>query len=121
MSLPGEGRSRFARLLFLLVLGAALTALLGVACGGGTKVDPEPDPEPGANAEPGIVQTPPPGATQVNVEMSEFTLTPDVATAPSGQVYFLATNAGGEAHEGVVIKTDLAPGQPPHHGGRGAR
>ena len=72
MSLPGEGRSRFARLLFLLVLGAALTALLSVACGGvGTKVEPVPDPEPGANPKPGVVHTPPAEATQLTVALTD--------------------------------------------------
>ena len=110
--------NRLAGLVFFVLLGGALLASLGVACGSGTKVEPEPDPEPGANAEPGVVQTPPPGATQVNVTLSEFILTPDVATALAGQVYFLATNAGGEAHEMVVIKTDLAPDQLPNDDGR---
>lgn len=111
--------NHLAGLVFLVLLGGALLASLGVACGGsGTKVEPEPDPEPGANAEPGVVLTPPPGATQVNVKLSEFTLTPDVATAPAGQVYFLATNTGGEAHEMVIIKSDLAPAALPNDDGR---
>ncbi len=111
--------SRRTFALFLLVLASALLASLGTGCGdSGTKVEPEPDPEPGANAEPGVVHTPPSGATQVNVALAEFSVAPDPATAPAGEVYFLAANGGAEAHELVVIKSDLTPDALPNDDGR---
>jgi len=103
--------------MFLLALAAALLASIG--CGdSGTKVEPEPDPEPGANADPGAVSTPPLGSTLVSIALTEFSVVPDPATAPAGEVYFLATNAGAEAHELVVIKSDLAPDALPNGEGR---
>jgi uncharacterized cupredoxin-like copper-binding protein len=106
-------------LLTLLVLATTLIASLAIACGdGGTEVEPEPDPEPESEAPAGVVLTPPPGATEVNVTLSEFILAPDVESVPAGEVYFLATNAGGEAHEMVVVKSDLAPDALPNDDGR---
>jgi uncharacterized cupredoxin-like copper-binding protein len=108
--------NRFARLLVLLALGSALVASL--ACGsGGDKVKPEPDPEHEGPAEAGVVHTPPPGAATVNVALSESILAPDVATVLAGQIYLLANNIGGEAHEVVVVKTDLAEDALPVKGG----
>ena len=104
-------------LLFALVLAAALIATLSMACGGGTKVEPVPDPEPGT-PEAGVVHTPPPGATTVAVTLSEWSIATDHPTLAAGDVYFLATNAGGEAHEMVVIKSDLAPDALPETDGK---
>jgi hypothetical protein len=107
MSLPTNAhQSRFRAGLLLL---AVLLAALAVACGGGTTVEPEPDPDPGAQAEAGVVSTPPEGATQVSVSLKEWSVTPETSSVPAGEAYFLAANDGGEAHELVVIKTELAP------------
>ena len=76
------------------------------------EADPEADPEPGV--EPGVVETPPPGAPQVKVTLAEWVIARDVDSVKAGETYFLADNVGpNDAHEFVVIKTDLAPGELP--------
>jgi uncharacterized cupredoxin-like copper-binding protein len=107
---PKPRRARFA--LFLTI-----AATLAFACGGGTKVEPVPDPEPGT-PKAGVVQTPPPGAATLEVTLKEWAITTDQPAVAAGEVYFLATNAGGEAHEMVVIKTDLAPDALPETDGK---
>ena len=107
---------RLPPLLLALLPPAAFVAALNMACGAGTKVEPVPDPEPGT-PEAGVVQTPPPGAATLEVTLTEWAITAQPAVA-AGDVYFLATNAGGEAHEMVVIKTDLAPDALPETNGK---
>ena len=104
-------------LLFALVPAMAFVATLSTACGAGTKVEPVPDPEPGT-PQAGVVQTPPPGAATLEVTLTEWTITAAQPAVAAGDVYFLATNAGGEAHEVVVIKTDLAPDALPETDGK---
>lgn len=53
-------------------------------------------------------ETPAEGAT-VDVNLTEFTVSPDPESAPAGSITFNASNIGGEDHELVIIKTDLAP------------
>jgi uncharacterized cupredoxin-like copper-binding protein len=97
---------------------ALLAALFAAACGGGTKVEPVPDPEPEAEAEAGVVETPPPGATTVDVTLREWAIDIGQTSLPAGETYFLATNAGAEAHEMVVIRTDDAPDALPNNNGK---
>ena len=83
--------------------------------------DPEADPEAelGADVAPGVVETPPPGAPQVKVTLAEWVIARDVNSVKAGEIYFLADNVGpNDAHELVIIKTDLAPGQLPVEDGR---
>jgi hypothetical protein len=47
--------------------------------------------------------------TTVEVDMSEYLMSPDPTSAPAGSVTFNANNIGGAAHELHVIRTDLAP------------
>jgi hypothetical protein len=110
-SLPQPRRALFA-------LAVLIVATLAFACSGGTEVVPEPDPEPEPGANPGVVHTPPPDATTVSVDLLEFQVVPEVASAPAGQVYFLADNIGGEPHELVVIRSDVAPDALPVVDGR---
>ncbi len=64
--------------------------------------------------EPGVVQPKPAGAKQVNVGLSEWAVTPDRTQVEAGSIYFLTTNSGpDDAHELVIVKTDLAPDQLP--------
>ena len=50
------------------------------------------------------------GATTVNVTLQEFSVIPESATAPAGDVTFHVTNEGPEdVHEFVIFKTDLEP------------
>jgi hypothetical protein len=94
-----------------LAVPMLLFAALAAACGGGTKVEPEPDPEPESSkgAEPGVVLTPPPDATPLNVTLAEFSITPAGTTVPRGEIYVLAENAGAEAHEVAIIRSTRAP------------
>ena len=48
------------------------------------------------------------GAATVNVLMDEWNLIPDVGFAETGDVTFVATNAGERSHELAVVATDLA-------------
>lgn len=50
------------------------------------------------------------GGTAVAVTLQEWSVNPDVETAPAGEVTFDITNEGPEdAHEFVIVRTDLAP------------
>jgi hypothetical protein len=115
-------------LLHPLALFAIAFALAGasVACGddddnGGVEVigetpgaepDPEADPDPEPDHEAAEI-TPgpkPDDATQVDVTLREFELITSADTAPAGKIYFRVSNEGPEdAHEFVVIKSDLDP------------
>lgn len=44
----------------------------------------------------------------VNVELNEWSVTPDVSSVTAGDIDFVATNTGAIDHELVVLKTDLA-------------
>lgn len=111
--------TRSAVLLLTAVLATAFIAALSLACGAGTKVEPEADPGPGARSpEAGVVHTPPPGAATVHVTLREWSVVPDRTSVAAGEVYFLATNAGGLGHELVVIKTDEAPEALPEKDGK---
>jgi hypothetical protein len=80
--------------------------------------DPEPDTDPEAEADPDPepgpgVQPAPAGATQVTVELAEWSIEPAPVQVTGPTIYFLATNAGTEPHELVVIRSDEAPDQLP--------
>jgi uncharacterized cupredoxin-like copper-binding protein len=49
----------------------------------------------------------------VSVQLKEFSITPQISSAPTSEVTFDATNHGKVAHELVVIKTDKAQGALP--------
>jgi len=49
------------------------------------------------------------GGLTVNVLLQEWTVVPDVESAPAGEVTFAAINAGSIPHKFVVARTDLAP------------
>jgi uncharacterized cupredoxin-like copper-binding protein len=73
----------------LLAAAAMAFGLVAVSCGGGD------------------------GAT-VNVELKEFSIAADPATADAGEVVFEATNEGpDDIHEFVVFQTDLGPTELP--------
>ena len=48
------------------------------------------------------------GAT-VNVELGEWFVDADSASVTSGSITFDVSNRGGQAHEFIIIRTDLAP------------
>lgn len=50
------------------------------------------------------------GAATVNVTLQEFSVLPDPASVPAGDVTFHVTNDGpDDIHEFVIFQTDLAP------------
>ena len=120
--------NRILTIIAALTLGAALS-LGAIACGGDSDDDPgasqsvtaEPDPEadPEAGEPEEITPAPKPGsATQIDVVLKEWEITLAPKSVKAGKVYFLVENAGPEdAHEFVVIKSDLAPGALPTSGG----
>jgi uncharacterized cupredoxin-like copper-binding protein len=61
----------------------------------------------------GVVEPKPDGATQVDVTLAEWNVTPAEGSAAAGEVYFLASNEGEDPHELVVVKSDLEPGDLP--------
>jgi len=50
--------------------------------------------------------------------LTEWAITTSQPAIAAGEIYFLATNAGGAAHEMVVIKTELAPDALPETDGK---
>ncbi|HEY8134614.1 MAG TPA: hypothetical protein VIF08_01140 [Candidatus Limnocylindrales bacterium] len=96
---------------FFMVIGLSVAVL--ASCGGG----PAATGTPTATGTPGATSTSAPssttpagGATTVNVTVQEFSVLPDVASAPAGDITFSVTNTGpDDVHEFVIIQTDLAP------------
>jgi uncharacterized cupredoxin-like copper-binding protein len=136
-------RPHVGTILVLLTILACASGVTAIACGddddGGVEViggpsaeadpepdpdadpDPEPDPEADHDAEAAAI-TPAPkpdAAEQLNVTLSEWGIATSAASVPAGNVYFLVENAGPEdAHEFVVIRTDLASDALPVEDGR---
>jgi uncharacterized cupredoxin-like copper-binding protein len=124
---------RTTLMMFTVLAAVGSIGLATAACGddddgGGVEVigetpgaepDPEadPDPEPDPEADPVAELTPEPkpaDATEIGVTLSEWSVVASAPSAPAGQIYFLVENAGPEdAHEFVVIKSDLDPGALP--------
>ena len=98
--------------LFLLVtaLIAAAVALGAIACGDDEKDDNQPT-STSAYETPSADETP--EANAVDVRLLEYEIVPEPASAAAGNVTFNARNVGGEEHELVIIKTDLAEGELP--------
>ena len=70
---------------------AAGVALIVVACGGGGG---------GGGASPTG------GATAVNAQLADFSITLDKTTVPAGDVDFMLSNTGTIVHQFVIIDTD---------------
>lgn len=59
----------------------------------------------------------PAGPRVVNVELTTFTIKPNVSSVKAGEVIFRVTNkAADQAHEFLVIKSDKAPEELPYDG-----
>ena len=66
----------------------------------------------GIGAEPGVVLPKPEGATQVDVQLLEWAVIPEVSTVQAGEIYFLADNVGpADVHELVIIRTNTPADQ----------
>jgi len=91
----------------IAIAAAALSlAAFSAACG-----DDEKDGGYGVTAPTATVaegETPQAGTT-VDVNLTEYIVSPDPDSAPAGPVTFNASNIGGTDHELMIIKTDLAP------------
>ncbi|MBM3926817.1 MAG: hypothetical protein FJ320_12775 [SAR202 cluster bacterium] len=72
---------------------------------------PSPSPSPSPTAMP--TGSPAAGGATVMVELGDFFVRANPATAKAGQVAFQATNSGALPHELVVIKTDTDPASLP--------
>jgi uncharacterized cupredoxin-like copper-binding protein len=85
-----------------------LLATIGVACGDDD--DEDGGATPVASATPAAVSSPGTDGTVIEVLLVEFSVVPDKSTVPAGEITFRATNEGpDDAHEMVIIRTDLAP------------
>lgn len=93
--------------LFLAAAGLIMAAIaLGaIACSNDNKNDNNTPTATGAYATPSGGETP--QANAVDVRLLEFKILPEPASASAGSVTFNARNIGAEAHELVVLKTDL--------------
>lgn len=97
----------------LAVLTMAVLALLVLGCKGEDRpgVTTIGTPSESVSGPPldGIVLPKPAGASEVDVELKEWGLTPSVSQVKQGTIYFLVTNAGpDDVHELQIYKTDLA-------------
>lgn len=95
----------------VLLLGV-VAALMSLAILAGACKDNKKSSTPAPTATSASVGTPQ-AATEVNANLAEYTIAPDVDTAPAGSVTFNASNIGSTDHELVIIKTDLAEGALP--------
>ncbi len=93
------------------MVGLAACVLLvtgGVACSDDDDEDGGKTPAASATAAAG--STPAAAGTIINVILNEFAVAPDKSTVSAGNVTFRAKNEGpDDAHEMVIIRTDLAP------------
>lgn len=80
-------------------------ALVAAACGGSD------EPAVGTGDDGDVVEF-----ETVNVEVTEFSVTPNPTSTVAGPVAFGVRNAGGIIHEFVVIRTDLAADELPVEG-----
>jgi uncharacterized cupredoxin-like copper-binding protein len=85
-----------------------LLATVGVACGDDDDDDGGATPVTSATAS--AVSSPGTEGPVIEVLLVEFSVVPDKSTVSAGEITFRATNEGPEdAHEMVIIRTDLAP------------
>lgn len=91
----------------LIAIAAAGLALTAAACGSSKPRTPATGAAEGSHSN----------ATTVNVTLKEFSIAPDPATVPAGEVAFAVKNAGAVAHEMVVLKTDVDPKKLPQKDG----
>ena len=82
---------------------------IGSAAPPGPNPDPEADPEPPRTTP----EPPPAGAAEVEIGLGEWAISASPASVAAGEVYFLVTNRGADAHEFVVVRTDTAPDELP--------
>jgi hypothetical protein len=99
----------------IAVVAALALAAVGAACGDDDGDGGGNGEEPTATVAEG--ETPQEGAT-VDVNLTEYIVSPDPASAPAGSITFNASNIGGTDHELVILKTDLpADGLPTNEDG----
>lgn len=111
------------KLLFVVAAGATL--VIATACGGGTSTSDKTktaqagQPTAAATAKPTEAATIPatkvamPAGPLINVAAKDFSFALDKNSAPAGEITFSVTSSSPTAHEFVIFKTDLAPGNLP--------
>lgn len=73
----------------------------------------------GIGVEPGVVESKPDDAIQVDVMLSEWAIELSQQTVPAGKIYFLAENVGpDDPHEVAVVRSDAEPDALPTEEGR---
>jgi uncharacterized cupredoxin-like copper-binding protein len=112
---PGENRPGSV----VVEPGSETVSVSGTGTGIGTSTETNTETASGSGIGPGEVKPKPAGAEQVNVNLGEWSIVPDQTTVNAGQVYFSADNLGpNDAHEVVIIRTDVEPDQLPVVDGR---
>lgn len=113
-----------------VVASMAGVAMLVGACGGEDRPNVDVIEDGGTSsasssasgtgsASAGEVSPKPAGAQQVDVVLREWAVEPKVTSVKAGEVYFLADNRGpSDAHELVIVKTDLAADKLPVEKGK---
>jgi uncharacterized cupredoxin-like copper-binding protein len=92
------------------VILVCFMVVLTVACADGSSTGGT-EPASKSTAAPKATEAPAGVETTVDVSLSEFSVEPGVSEAPAGTITFAATIADpdkNEAHNFVVLKTDLA-------------
>jgi uncharacterized cupredoxin-like copper-binding protein len=105
-------KSRFTRFAMLFAMGALSLGLLA-ACSS------DDDADTGTTTEATPAATEAAGdavATTINAGLSEFAISVSSATAPAGDVTFVAENTGALPHELVIVRSDAAPDSLPLDG-----
>lgn len=99
-------------------LALGLLGLVAAGCGGSSTSSPTPSSvAPSATSSTGSASTTPApaaGATPITVALAkggEFTIAPDVPSAPAGKVTFTVTNDGKMTHEMVVVPSPAGGGK----------
>jgi uncharacterized cupredoxin-like copper-binding protein len=117
-------RNSFGLKLATVVLASLFAAFL-VACGGEDRPDVDvieggsasssaSGSATGESTTAGVVEEKPEGATEVDVTLREWEVSASTPSVAAGDIYFKVDNVGPEdAHEFVIIRTDIPPGELP--------
>lgn len=94
----GTGRGSYLATAVVVALAATFVA---TGCG-------DDETKPAATAPTAATTAATPAAGTVDVVIKEYTVEPNPASVPAGEVTFNVTNEGALDHEMLVIKTDLS-------------
>jgi uncharacterized cupredoxin-like copper-binding protein len=91
-----QQRSRTLPVVAIVLVALAAAGIVAILLSGGSGGDAKK------------ASTPPPaasGPSVVQTRLTDFKITPSASDVPAGKVTFVATNAGKEEHEMVVVRT----------------